>query len=67
MPSMTKFALAAAIVLSATLTASVASAASAATEHRARGHAATYYAAPPIISDACQPVGPPCRTHPDGW
>jgi uncharacterized membrane protein len=61
MPSMTKIALAAAIVLSATLTAS------AATEHRARGHATTYYAAPPIISDACQPVGPPCRTHPDGW
>jgi hypothetical protein len=61
MPSMTKFALAAAIVLSTTLTAS------AATEHRARGHAATYYATPAIISDACQPVGPPCRTHPDGW
>jgi hypothetical protein len=60
MPSMTKFALSAAIVLSTTLTAS------AATEHRPRGHAATYYAAP-IISDACQPVGPPCRTHPDGW
>jgi uncharacterized membrane protein len=62
MPSMTKIALAAAIVLSATLTAS------AATEHRrAQNHAPTYYAAPPIISDACQPVGPPCRTHPDGW
>jgi hypothetical protein len=61
MPSMTKIALSAAIVLSATLTAS------AATEHRARGHAATYSAAPAIISDACQPVGPPCRTHPDGW
>jgi hypothetical protein len=42
-------------------------AAFAATEHRARGHAATYYAAPAIVSDACQPVGPPCRTHPDGW
>jgi hypothetical protein len=61
MSSMTKIALAAAIVLSATLTAS------AATEHRARGHAATYNADPGIISDACQPVGPPCRTHPDGW
>jgi uncharacterized membrane protein len=61
MPSMTKFALAAAIVLSA------ATAASAATEHRARGHAAPYNAVPAIISDACQPVGPPCRTHPDGW
>ena len=61
MPSMTKIALAAAIVLSTTLTAS------AATEHRARGHAAIYNAAPAIISDACQPVGPPCRTHPDGW
>ena len=62
MPSMTKIALAAAIVLSATLTAS------AATEHRrAQGHAATYNAEPGIISDACQPVGPPCRTHPDGW
>jgi len=61
MPTMTKFAIAAAIVLSTTL------AASAATEHRARGHAATYNAAPAIISDACQPIGPPRRTHPDGW
>jgi hypothetical protein len=61
MPSMTKIALSAAIVLSTAVTAS------AATEHRARGHAATYNAAPAIISDACQPVGPPCRTHPDGW
>jgi hypothetical protein len=63
MPSMTKIALAAAFVLSTAV------AASAATQnHRiARGHAATYYAAPPIISDACLPVGPPCRTHPDGW
>jgi hypothetical protein len=62
MPSITKIALSAAIVLSATLTAS------AATEHRrAQGHAAIYTAAPAIISDACQPVGPPCRTHPDGW
>jgi hypothetical protein len=60
MPSMTKIALAAAIVLSTTLTAS------AATEHR-RAHAATYNADPGIISDACQPVGPPCRTKPDGW
>jgi hypothetical protein len=57
---MTRLALSAAIVLSVTLTAS------AATEHR-RAHAATYNAAPAIISDACQPVGPPCRTHPDGW
>jgi uncharacterized membrane protein len=61
MPSMTKLALAAAIVLSTTVTAL------AAAEHRARGHAATYNADPGIISDACQPVGPPCRTHPDGW
>ena len=61
MPSMTKLALAAAIVLSTAVTAS------AATEHRARGHAAIYNADPGIISDACQPVGPPCRTHPDGW
>jgi hypothetical protein len=63
MPSMTKFALAAAIVLSATLTAS------AATDHRRvpHGRAAIYNAAPAIISDECQPVGPPCRTHPDGW
>jgi hypothetical protein len=61
MPSMTKIALAAAIVLSTAVTAS------AATDHRARGHAAIYNAAPPIISDACQPVGPPCRTQPDGW
>jgi hypothetical protein len=60
MPSMTKIALAAAIVLSATLTAS------AATEHR-HAHAPTYNTDPGIISDACQPVGPPCRTHPDGW
>ena len=63
MPSMTKIALAAAIVLSTALTAS------AATEHRrvAGGHAVIYNSAPGIISDACQPVGPPCRTHPDGW
>jgi hypothetical protein len=61
MSSMAKLALSAAIILSTAV------AASAATEHRARGHAATYNAAPPIISDACQPVGPPCRTHPDGW
>ncbi len=63
MPNMTKFALAAAIVLSTTL------AASAATDHRrvSRAHPAIYNAAPAIISDECQPVGPPCRTHPDGW
>jgi hypothetical protein len=61
MPSMAKIALAAAIVLSTAATAS------AATERRARGHAPIYNAAPAIISDACQPVGPPCRTHPDGW
>jgi hypothetical protein len=63
MPNMTKIALAAAFVLSATLTAS------AATDHRrvAGGHAVIYNSAPAIISDACQPVGPPCRTHPDGW
>jgi hypothetical protein len=60
MQSMTKLTLAAAIVLSTALTAS------AATEHR-RAHAATNNADPGIISDACQPVGPPCRTHPDGW
>ena len=60
MPSMTKLALAAAIVLSTAVTAS------AATEHR-RAHAATYNVDPGIISDACQPDGPPCRTHPDGW
>jgi len=57
---MTKIALAAAIVLSTAV------AASAATDHH-RAHAATYNADPGIISDACQPVGPPCRTHPDGW
>jgi hypothetical protein len=62
MPSMTKLALSAAIVLSTAITAS------AATDHRrAHGHPAIYDAAPAIISDACQPVGPPCRTHPDGW
>jgi hypothetical protein len=61
MPSMAKIAFAAAIVLSTAATES------AATEHRARGHAAIYNVAPAIISDACQPVGPPCRTHPDGW
>ena len=63
MSSTTKLALSAAIVLSATLTAS------AATEHRRvpRAHAPIYNAAPAIISDECQPVGPPCRTHPDGW
>jgi hypothetical protein len=63
MPNVTKFPLAAAIVLSTAVTASAATA-----HHRtARGHAAIYNAAPAIISDACQPVGPPCRTHPDGW
>jgi len=60
MLSMPKIALPAAIILSTTLTAS------AATDHR-RAHPATYSTAPAIISDACQPVGPPCRTHPDGW
>jgi hypothetical protein len=60
MSSMIKLALSAAIVLSTAV------AASAATEHR-RAHAATYNTDPGIISDACQPVGPPCRTHPDGW
>ena len=63
MPSMTKIALAAAIVLGTVVTASAATA-----HHRAvRGHAAIYNVAPAIISDACRPVGPPCRTHPDGW
>jgi hypothetical protein len=63
MPGMTKLALSAAIVLSTTLTAS------AATDHHrvTRGRAAIYNAAPAIVSDECQPVGPPCRTHPDGW
>jgi hypothetical protein len=62
MPRMTKIAFSAAIVLSTTLTAS------AATDHRRAAHShAIYDAAPAIISDACQPVGPPCRTHPDGW
>jgi methionine-rich copper-binding protein CopC len=63
MPSMAKLALAAAIVLSTTVMAS------AAADHRrvTPAHPATYNAAPAIISDACQPVGPPCRTHPDGW
>jgi hypothetical protein len=62
MSSMTKLALSTAIVLGTAVTAS------AATEHRrAQGHAATYNTDPAIISDACQPVGPPCRTHPDGW
>jgi hypothetical protein len=63
MPNVTKIALAAALVLSTAV------AASAATQnHRiVRRHAATYNTAPPIISDACQPVGPPCRTHPDSW
>jgi hypothetical protein len=63
MPTMTKFALAAAIVLSTAV------AASAATDHyrATRGHPAIYNSAPAIISDECQPVGPPCRTRPDGW
>jgi hypothetical protein len=63
MPTMTKFALAAAFVLSTAVTAS------AATDHRrvTRAHPPIYNAAPAIISDECQPVGPPCRTHPDGW
>jgi hypothetical protein len=62
MSVMTRIALSGLIVLSTAVTAA------AATEHhRARGHAAAYSAAPAIISDECQPVGPPCRTHPDGW
>jgi hypothetical protein len=63
MPSITKLALSAAIVLSTAV------AASAATDHHraTRGHPAIYNSAPAIISDECQPVGPPCRTHPDGW
>jgi len=61
MPNVTKLALAAAIVLS---TAVIASAATKA--HRASPrHPPIYNAAPPIINDACQPVGPPCRTHVD--
>ena len=61
MPSMTKLALAAAFVLSTAVTASAATA-----THRAgRAHPPIYNAAPPIILDACQPVGPPCRTHVD--
>jgi hypothetical protein len=62
MPNVTKLALAAAIVLG------TAAAASAATKpHRAGPghHPPIYNAAPPIINDACQPVGPPCRTHVD--
>jgi uncharacterized membrane protein len=61
--TMTKIALTAAIVLCTAVTAS------AATDHHreTRAHPPTYNVAPAIISDACQPVGPPCRTHPDGW
>jgi len=61
MPNVTKLALAAAIVLFTAATASAATKA-----HRAvRVHPPIYNAAPPIINDACQPVGPPCRTHVD--
>jgi hypothetical protein len=63
MAGMTKLALAAAIVLGTTLAASAA----AGLHRTARVHPPTYNAAPAIISDACKPVGPPCRTHPDGW
>jgi hypothetical protein len=62
MPNMTKLALSAAIVLSTAVPASAAT-----DHHRAYSHSATDNATPAIISDACQPVGPPCRTHPDGW
>jgi hypothetical protein len=61
MSNVTKLALAAAIVLSAAATASAAT-----KTHRARPvHPPFYNVAPPIINDACQPVGPPCRTHVD--
>ena len=61
MPNVTKLALAAAIVLFTAATASAAT-----KTHRAvRVHPPIYNAAPPIINDACQPVGPPCRTHVD--
>jgi hypothetical protein len=58
MPSKALLALTAAIVLTSTLSAFAAT---------TRGRAAVSTAAPAIITDACQPVGPPCRTHPDGW
>jgi hypothetical protein len=61
MPNVTKLALAAAIVLSTAVTASAAT-----KTHRASPrHPPIYNTAPPIINDACQPVGPPCRTHVD--
>jgi hypothetical protein len=63
MSNTTKIALAAAIVLATAV------AASAATKpHRANeGQPAVRNTDPGIISDRCLPVGPPCRTHPDGW
>lgn len=65
------------IALSAALVLSIASTASAATEHRRATHAysltlrsAPDYCPPsggPTCSDRCLPSGPPCRTQPDGW
>ena len=65
------------IAFSAALALSIASNASAATEHRHASHAyslssrsAPDYCPPsggPTCSDRCLPSGPPCRTQPDGW
>src|ERR1700726_3840187 len=63
MSNTTKIALAAAIILGAAVTASAAT-----KQPRAsHGQPAVQNTEPGIISDRCLPVGPPCRTHPDGW
>ncbi len=63
MPSKTKIALAAAIVLGSAF------AAAAATKHprAGQGHPASYNSDPGIITDRCLPSQSPCRTQPDGW
>jgi hypothetical protein len=63
MPSRTKITFAVAIVLGTAVAASAAT-----KDHRAsHGQPTIQRTAPDIISDRCLPVGPPCRTHPDGW
>jgi len=70
MLSKTEFALGAAIVLSTAVAALAAPAHHRVTHVRApQLYAVPDYrdSAAPINSGSCQPVGPPCRTSPDGW
>jgi hypothetical protein len=63
MRNLTKIALSTAIVLGAALTAAAATG-----HHRTvGGRSPIYNSAPGIITDACQPVGPPCRTQKESW